>query len=406
VLLLPADVLILSQQLINPEEQSMWKCEITALAVCAAMLQTACTRGQTAAQAAEAETASQQPTLFTVRSDQIARLQVATVQRANWNITIHTTGTVDWDADRTTQAITQVNGPITRILVDLGSMVRKDEPLLYVSSPDVAAAIATYKKARNQQNLAKQSLDRGKELLEHGAIAVKDLEAAQATYNDASTDVQNSLQALRIFAITKVELDQAEQQGVPISAELAVRSPIAGMIVQKLISPGMLVQAGQTICFMVSDISTVWVQGHIFDRDLPFVRVGDQVDESNPSIRDTFHGVISYVGAMVDTATRTTPVRIVTANPRDLLKKDTFVEAVVHTTVRKNVLTVPVSGVLRTTENEPFVYVEVQTGKFAQRLITIGDQQDTRTEVLSGLKEGERIVSEGGLFLQFANSNR
>jgi cobalt-zinc-cadmium efflux system membrane fusion protein len=384
----------------------MWKCEITALAVCASIVQIGCTRGPAETQAAAAETASQQPGLFAVPGDQLARLKVTTVQRATWKLTIRTTGTVDWDADRTTQAITQVNGPISRILVDTGSMVGKDDPLLYVSSPDVAAAIATYKKARNQQNLAKQSLDRGKELLDRGAIAEKDLEALQATYNDASTDVQNSLQALKIFAVTKAELDQAEQQGVPVSTELAVRSPIAGMIVQKLISPGMLVQAGQTVCFMVSDVSTVWVQGHIFDRDLPSVRVGDRVDETNASIPDVFHGVISYVGAAVDTTTRTTPVRIVTENPRDLLKKDAFVEAVIHSTTLKHILVVPVSAVLRTTENEPFVYVEVETGKFAERLIRTGDQQDNHTEVLRGLKEGERIVSEGSLFLQFANSNR
>ncbi len=384
----------------------MWERKITALTVCLAMVQVGCIRRTTAAQAASEETASQQPGLFTVRDDQYARLNVATVQQTTWNTAIRTTGTVDWDADHTTQAITQVNGPISRILVDTGSMVRKDDPLLYVSSPDIATAIATYKKARNQQDLAKRSLDRSRELLEHGAIAIKDLEAAQATYNDASTDVQNSLQALKIFAITKTELDQAEQQGVAISTELAVRSPIAGMVVQKLISPGMLVQAGQTVCFMVSDVSTVWVQGHIFDRDLPLVRVGDLVDESNASIPDVFHGTIAYVGAMVDTATRTTPVRIVTANPRGLLKKDTFVEALIHTRTQKHILAVPVSALLRTTENEPFVYVEIERGKFAQRLIAAGEQQDNRVEVLSGLKEGERVVSEGSLFLQFANSNR
>jgi cobalt-zinc-cadmium efflux system membrane fusion protein len=66
----------------------------------------------------------------------------------------------------------------------------------------------------------------------------------------------------------------------------------------------------------------------------------------------------------------------------------------------------PASAMLRTSENEPFVYVEVQPGKFAQRLVTIGEQQDGATEILSGLKEGERIVSDGSLFLQFANSNR
>jgi cobalt-zinc-cadmium efflux system membrane fusion protein len=384
----------------------MWKCKLAVLAVFAGMVETGCTRAQSAAGAEASQTASQQPGLFTVRDDQLSRLRVATVQEADWRLTIHTTGTVDWDADHTTQAITQVNGPISRILVDTGTMVRKDDPLLYVSSPDVAAAIATYKKARNQQDLAKRYLDRGTELLERGAMAVKDLEAAQATYNDASTDVQNSLQALRIFAITPQQLDQAEKQGVPISTELAVRSPIGGMVVQKLISPGMLIQAGQTVCFMISDVSTVWVQGHIFDRDLSSVRVGDRVDESNASIPDVFHGVISYVGAAVDAATRTTPVRIVTENPRDLLKKDAFVEAVIHTTTQKHILAAPVSAVLRTTENEPFVYIEVEPGKFAQRLITTGAEQDGQTEVLSGLKKGERIVSEGSLFLQFANSNR
>ena len=73
----------------------------------------------------------------------------------------------------------------------------------------------------------------------------------------------------------------------------------------------MLIQAGQTVCFMVSGVSAFWVQGHIFDRDLPSVRVGDRVDETNSSVPDVFHGVVSYVGAMVDTATSTTPVRVV-----------------------------------------------------------------------------------------------
>jgi len=340
-----------------------------------------------------------------VSREQLGRLRIATPRRADWSVTVRTTGTVDWDADHTTQVITQVSGPISRILGDTGAMVHSGDALLYVSSPDISAAIAAYKKARNQQDLARRSLDRNKELLDRGAIAEKDLESVQAAYNDAVTDVQNSLQALRIFAISKQELDQAEQQGAPISPELPVRSPIAGMVVQKLISPGQLVQAGQTTCFLVSDVSTVWVQGHIFDHDLPSVRVGDLVDEFNASIPQPFHGVVSYIGAMVDAPTRTTPVRIVTPNPRGLLKKDTFVEAVIHTRTKKNILAVPLSAVLRTAENEPFVYVEVQPGQFARRLIITGEQQNGKAEVLSGLKDDEKIVEEGGLFLQFAESN-
>ncbi|MCC6392117.1 MAG: efflux RND transporter periplasmic adaptor subunit [Bryobacterales bacterium] len=384
----------------------MWKCEIIALAACAAMLQPGCNREKAVTYAATTQPAPEQAGLFTVSREQLGRLSISTPRRANWSITVHTTGTVDWDADHTTQVITQVSGPISRILVDTGAMVRGGDALLYVSSPDVSAAIAAYKKARNQRDLARRSLDRNKELLDRGAIAEKDLEAVQAAYNDTATDVQNSLQALRIFGISKQDLDQAEQQGASINPELPVRSPIAGTVVQKLISPGQLVQAGQTTCFLVSDVSTVWVQGHIFDRDLPSVRVGDLVDEFNASIPQPFHGVVSYIGAMVDAPTRTTPVRIVTPNPRGLLKKDTFVEAVIHTRTKKNILVVPVSAVMRTTENEPFVYVEVQPGQFARRLITTGEQQNGKVEVLSGLEDDEKIVAEGSLFLQFAESNR
>jgi membrane fusion protein, heavy metal efflux system len=137
-----------------------------------------------------------------------------------------------------------------------------------------------------------------------------------ADYNDATTDVQNSLQPLRIFGITAQEIDQAEKQGTAISTELAVRSPISGVIVQKLISPGMLIEAGQTVCFQISDVSTVWVQGHIFDRDLPNGQNGDAVEETNPSFNRSFHGAISYIGSFVDPNTRTTPVRIVTGKTR------------------------------------------------------------------------------------------
>jgi cobalt-zinc-cadmium efflux system membrane fusion protein len=358
----------------------------------------------TKAAASNESRSAPQPGLFTVPREQLAHLRIVPVATSNWAIAIHTTGTVDFDADHTTQAITQVNGPISRILVDTGAQVKAGDPLLYVSSPDVANAISTYRKARNQEQLAQLTLNRTQVLLERGAVAEKDLEAAQAAFNDSVTDVQNSLQALRIFGVTKQEIDQAEHQNVAISTELAVFAPIAGIVVQKLVSPGQLIQAGATTCFMISDVSTVWVQGHIFDHDLPSVRLGDTVEESNPAFAQKFHGVLSYIGSMADAATRTTPVRIVTENPAGLLKKDSFIDAVIHTRTQKNVLTVPVSAVLHDEQNEPFVYVEIQPGKFAQRLVSVGAQQNDQQEIVGGLKHGDNVVSEGSVFLQFANS--
>jgi membrane fusion protein, heavy metal efflux system len=369
-----------------------------------AWLQPACRKVQQAAPKASEEAKNVLPGLFTVPPDQQARLKTTAVRTTNWPVAIHTTGTVDWDADHTTQAITQVNGPISRILVDLGTAVRKDEPLLYVTSPDVANAISAYRKARNREAYNKRIVDRMQELLDRGAIALKDFQSSQADYNDAATDVQNSLQALRIFGISSQDIDAAEKQGTPFNTELAVRSPIAGVIVQKLVSPGMVIQAGQTVCFAISDVGTVWVQGHIFDRDLPSVKSGDPVDETNPSFNRNFRGSVSYIGSFVDPNTRTTPVRIVTQNPGGLLKKDMFVDAVVHTGMRSRTLVVPVAAVLRDDKNEPIVYVQAEPGKFAQRSVAIAGQQDGLVAITSGLREGETVVSDGSLFLQFANS--
>jgi len=376
---------------------------VLALSAAALLTFAACNATKTPSTRAS-ETTPDQPGLFAVPADQLSHLHVTPVQRVTWTTSIHTTGTVDWDADHTTQAITQVNGPITRILVDLGARVRRGDPLLYVASPDMANAISTYKKAKNREALARRILDRAKILLDHGAMAQKDYEDTVADYNDAGTDVQNSLQALKIFDVTKQELDNAEKQSGPISPELAVRSPIDGVIVQKLVMPGQLIQAATTICFMISDVSKVWVQGHIFDRDLPSVRPGDPVEESNAALNRTFHGSVSYVGALLDPDTRTTPVRIVTDNPGGLLKKDMYVDAIIRTRTQKNVLTVPMSAILYTTENEPFVYVETQPGKFAQRLVATGAQQNGDIEVQSGVSDGDQVVSEGSVFLQFANS--
>jgi len=166
-----------------------------------------------------------QPGLFTVSQEQLPHLRIVPVRTTTWAIAVQTTGTVDWDADHTTQAITQVNGPISRILVDTGARVKTGDPLLYVSSPDVANAISTYKKARNREDLAQRVVKRQQELLAVGAVAQKDLESAEADVNDAATDVQNSLQALKIFGVTQQEIDQAQRQNVAITPELAVYAP-------------------------------------------------------------------------------------------------------------------------------------------------------------------------------------
>jgi multidrug efflux pump subunit AcrA (membrane-fusion protein) len=151
-------------------------------------------------------------------------------------------------------------------------------------------------------------------------------------------------------------------------------------------------------------MSTVWVLVNVYQNDLASVRIGDAVDITTDAYPDIFHGKISYVADALDPTTRTLQARIVTENPGYKLKKDMYVTANVHAGALANALTVPDAAVLRDTENQPFVYVQVASNQFARRLVKIGDSQDGRTLIQEGLKEGEDVVGDGSLFLQFKNS--
>lgn len=341
---------------------------------------------------------------FTVPQEQLAHLEIQPARMMPFEIELKATGTVDWDNDHTSQAITQVSGPITRILVDTGTVVKQGQPLLYVASPDVAGAFSTYRKAQNRLGLAKSNLDRSRDLLAHKAIAQRDFDQAQADYNDAQTDLETAGQALRIMGVSPADLQAADQQGSPIRPELPMRAPISGTIVQKMVNPGQLIQAGTTTAFVISNVSTVWVQAHLYEKDLQNVRVGDAADVRSASFPEIFKGRVAYIGSMLDPATRTTPVRVVTQNPKGFLKKDQFVDVVIRDKRTRDALVVPTSAILYDAENLPFVYLQVQSGTFAQRQITLGAQRADVTEVTNGLAAGDRVVTQGSLFLQFANS--
>jgi RND family efflux transporter MFP subunit len=155
---------------------------------------------------------------------------------------------------------------------------------------------------------------------------------------------------------------------------------------------------------MVSDTSNVWVLVNVYQKDLPNVRVGDPVTIQTESYPDVFHGRISYVAASLDPNTRTLQARIETSNPGEKLKKDMYVVATVDAGTIQNAIALPDSAVLRDSENMPFVYVESSSQQFGRRTVTLGDSLNGQTQVTSGLKPGDRVVGNGSLFLQFANS--
>lgn len=346
-------------------------------------------------------TSADKAALFSIPADQMSHIQIVTVSPSTLTRTLRLTGAVAYNGFATTPVITQVSGPVSRIVVSPGEVVRAGQPLLYVASPDFSQLRATYIKANDAFRLADVEYARAKDLYDHHAVAEKDLIAAESARNQAQADLQASEQALHVLGFKSP--DQAVQART--SPELPVLAPIAGEVVERLVAPGQVMQAGATQTFTISNMSTVWVLANVYQQDLPYVRVGDPVTVVTDSYPGTeFHGKISYVAAALDPATRTLQARIDVKNPHEKLKNNMYVIAQVQAGKIANAITVPNAAVLRNAENEPFVYTLAGQNQFAMRSVTVGQTSEQTTEITSGLAEGDRIVANGSLFLQFANS--
>jgi cobalt-zinc-cadmium efflux system membrane fusion protein len=345
---------------------------------------------------AKADTAE----LFTVPQEQMPHVQVVDVAKQAISRELHLTGAVSYNAFKTTPVFSAVGGPVHEILVSPGQNVTAGQTLLTVNSPDYSMDRSAYLKARDAYQLADKQYQRSKDLYEHKAIAEADMQAAESARTQAQADMESSADALRVLGINDPETLVKN----PPSAQVPLLAPVSGEVTDRLVGPGQLLQAGATQCFTISDMNSVWVLVNVYQNDLAAIRVGDPVDITTDAYPDKFHGKISYVAATVDPNTRTLQARIVTENPGEKLKNNMYVNATVRAGTIQNALVVPDDSVLRDTENQPFVYKQVSGNQFARQAVTLGDSIAGKTQILSGLNPGDRVVAEGGVFLQFKNS--
>ena len=346
------------------------------------------------------ESKNAEPELFTVPPEQMSHVQVVTVEPTKLSRVLRLTGAVAYNAFNTTPVITQVGGPVSRILVVPGERVKLGQPLLDVSSPDYSLLFATYLKARDSFRVTDRNYVRAQDLYAHQAIAERDLLQAESDRNQAQADLNASLLGLKILGIPKPE----DLEKAPSSSEIPLLAPIGGEIVERDVAPGQLLQAGTTQAFVISNMTTVWVLANIYQGDLANVKVGNEVTVQTDSYPDKFHGKISFLSPALDPNTRTLQARIVVDNPGEKLKNNMYVTATVNAGVEQNAIAVPDASVLRNDENQPFVYVAIGSNQFARRAVDIGQSQAGKTQILKGLSAGDKVVGDGSLFLQFANS--
>ena len=336
--------------------------------------------------------------------DQLEHLNIAPVSVVSFRPLVQTTGTVAFDGDLSTQVLAPISGPVLRILVQPGAWVKKGAPLATVSSPDFASAVSDFRKAQATAVQTRRVATLDSALFAAEGIARRDLEQAQTDAVSAEADRDAALQALQALGVDSATLESLRENKPVPAIQGTIRAPIEGTVVEKLINPGQLLEAGTTPTFTIADLSTVWVMASVFESDLASVVRGDKVDIVTGAAPHPLSGTVDYVEALVDPATKATQVRVVVPNTGHLLKRDMYVTATIHSSKEKRGILLPVSAVLRDENNLPFVFVQQPTNGFERRQVTLGSRVDNHYEISAGLKEGERVISAGGLFLQFAQS--
>ena len=333
--------------------------------------------------------------------EQRRNLHLYQVAQSSFRKTVETTGVVDFDNDQATSVLAPFSGPVSRLLVSLGQHVKLGAPLAVVDSPDFAAAISAYRKAIATAQTLRRLADLDKDLTAHNGVSKREADQAETDAVNAEADREAALQALVSLQVPADSI-KAIQEGRSVSrVDGVIRAPVAGTVVEKLITPGQLLEAGTTPCFTVADLSRVWVLAQVFGNDLEAVRVGDSAEVLTGIGENTFSGSVDNIAALVDPDTRSVAVRVVAKNPADFLKKQMYVRVRIHAQKQSTGTLIPVSAVLRDDVNLPFVYEVQPDGSFARQHVTLAYRTGDQYDIAEGLKAGDEIVVDGGLFVQF-----
>jgi membrane fusion protein, heavy metal efflux system len=337
----------------------------------------------------------------TLTAAQRQNIRLYSVTPAKFHKTIDTTGAVDFDNDQATSVLAPFSGPVSRLLVSPGDQVKKGEPLAEVDSPDFAAAVGTYHKALATAQTNRHLADLDKDLLQHNGVAQREAAQAETDAANAEADRDAALQALVALNVPAQTLKDIQEGRAVAHAAGTIRSPIAGTVVEKLITPGQLLEAGTTPCFTVADLSRVWVMAQVFGAELASVSLGDTADIITDASPTALSGKVDNISALVSADTRSVAVRVVVENPARLLRKQMYVHVLIQSAQETSGLLIPVSAILRDDENLPFVYRAESDGSFARQHVTLGYRSKEQYDIAAGLKAGDQIVAEGGIFVQF-----
>jgi membrane fusion protein, heavy metal efflux system len=296
------------------------------------------------------------------------------------------TGNVTPDVSKSVPVVSLASGRVLSIHTRLGDTVQKGQLLMTIRSDDVSGGYSTYKMAVADEILAKAQLDRGKDLYEHGAIALNDLQVAQDAEDKAKVAVDTAAEHLKLLG------NDPDKMNFTVD----IFAPASGVITDQEVTNGSLVQAYSTpYPFTISDLSSTWVICDVYENDLATVKIGDSADIVLNAYPDRmFKGKVSNIGTILDPTIRTAKVRIEVANP-GIMRLGMFVRATFHGQTSLMHTIVPASAVLHMHDRD-FVFVPAPDKKFRRVEVVGGDLLQENTdlqEIKSGIAPGQQVVT-------------
>src|SRR3989441_3639050 len=295
-------------------------------------------------------------------------------------------GTVMSNAYRDTKVNALVGGIVRQVTVELGASVRRGAPLAVIFSAELGEAQMKYLSMRAMLEADHQKLERTQKLVALGSASRQELEEVTAVHTGHETEVAAARQRLLLLGLSAERVARLESASQVVS-EVTVASPADGSVIARAVNPGQVVNAGQEL-FVVTDLSTVWVIGDLYERDFSRVRVGSPATITLNSIPDrTLKGRVAYIDPRVDAATRTAKVRVEVPNRSGDLRLGMFVTVSFETGAAERIIVVPRAAV-QTLGDRAVGYIPVKggEGKFIERAVKLGAPVGEFVPVLDGLK--------------------
>jgi cobalt-zinc-cadmium efflux system membrane fusion protein len=298
---------------------------------------------------------------------------------------------------------TLVRGRVAEVHADLGQAVEPNQLLAVLHSSDLGLAQSAYLKARARRYVAEKAYQRAQFLFNEKVIGQAEAQRREGEMISSRAEAQEAREGLRLLGMGDKEIRTLERTQT-IRSQIPIVAPFAGRVIVRDLTRGELVETTQKL-FVVADLSTVWVVGNVSEKDISYVHRATAVPNQPVEVHvaaypdEVFQGIVSYVGDVLDSATRTMRVRVEVSNSDGRLKPEMFATVRVVSKPEPDVITIPKAAVLQD-HGESVVFVRLNEQEFGRRVVHIAGQNDKQVHVLDGLTEGEEVVIAGAYMLK------